>query len=125
MEMTLGMTLEARMRAVFDALSRDDMDDLISHWAAEGTYFNPTVGPPAEGKMDVKNTITAMSSGLQSRGETLVVDRITEVLDAAPPRAYVEWHVQSSGARDGKMGLHVIAFDENGLFHRVTVFAHA
>lgn len=113
------------MRAVFDALARDDMDGLVCHWAPDGTYFNPTVGPPAEGKINVKNTIAAMSSGLQSRGETLVVDRITEAVGAAPPRAYVEWHVASSGARDGKMGLHVISFDENGLFHRVTVFSHA
>lgn len=113
------------MRAVFDALARDDMDNLILHWAQDGVYFNPTVGAPAEGKMNVKNTIAAMSTGLQSRGETLVVDRITEAVGADPPRAYVEWHVQSSGARDGKMGLHVISFDEKGLFHRVTVFAHA
>ncbi len=113
------------MRAVFDALSRDDMDDLVSHWAPDGVYFNPAVGAPAEGKINVKNTIAAMSTGLKSRGETLVVDRITEAVGAHPRRAYVEWHVASRGARDGKMGLHVISFDENGLFHRVTVFAHA
>lgn len=118
-------TLEARIRAVFAALSRDDMDDLASHWAQDGIYSNPTVGAPAQGKSSVKNTIAIMSGGLKSRGESLVIDRITESPSASPPRAYVEWHVESSGPRNGKMGLHVISFDEDGLFHRVTVFAHA
>ena len=110
------------MRAVFDDLARDDMDGLISNWADDGTYFNPTVGPPAGGKAKVKATIATMSSGLQERGETLIIDRVTEVLDVTPPRAYVEWHVQSENARAGKLGLHVVSFNEAGMLHRVVVF---
>lgn len=115
------------MRAVFDALARDDMDDLISNWAEDGIYFNPTVGPPAHGKANVNATITRMSKGLQERGETLVIDRVTEVTDETPNRAYVEWHVEakdSSSPRNGKLGLHAVWFNQNGHLHRVTVFAH-
>ena len=121
----MNITLEARMRAVFDALARDDMDDLVSHWAEDGTYFNPTVGAPAQGKPNVKNIIATMSTGLQGRGETLTIDRVTEVSDANPPRVYVEWHVESDGPRSGKSGLHVVEFNAERLLHRVTVFAHA
>ncbi len=123
--MKTSTLLETRIRAVFAALSRDDMDDLVSHWADDGIYFNPTVGAPAQGKTSVKSTIATMSEGLRGRGENLVIDRITESPSANPPRAFVEWHVESSGARNGKLGLHTISFDENGLFHRVTVFSHA
>lgn len=119
------LTLAARIRAVFAALARDDMDDLVFHWASDGIYFNPTIGLPAEGKPGMKNTIATMSTGLQARGETIVIDRITESRQASPARAYVEWHLESAGARNGKLGLHVVSFDEAGLFHRVVVFAHA
>jgi ketosteroid isomerase-like protein len=121
------MSPETRMRAVFDALARDDMDDLISNWAEDGIYFNPTVGPPADGKSEVKSTIARMSNALQGRGETLVIDRVTQVTDEVPNRAYVEWHVESkdpTSERQGKLGLHVVSFDHDGLLHRVTVFAH-
>lgn len=113
------------MRVVFDDLARDDMDALISNWAEDGTYFNPSVGPPAPGKAMVKSTIATMSSGLKERGETLIIDRVTEVTDALPPRAYVEWHVESNNARHGKLGLHVVSFDEAGFLHRVVVFVHS
>ena len=111
------------MRAVFADLTRDDMDALVSNWAEDGVYFNPSVGPAAEGKPDVKSTIATMSTGLKSRGETLVVDRVTEVPDATPARAYVEWHVEG-GAQPGRLGLHVVLFNEEGLLHHVTVFRH-
>ncbi len=115
------MTPEQRMRIVFDDLARDDMDALMSNWAEDGIYFNPVYGPAAEGKASVRATISSMSTNLQGHGETLVVDRVTEVVDATPQRAYVEWHRTSNG----KLGLHVISFNEEGLLHRVTVFAHA
>ncbi len=121
----MQLTLEARMRAVFAALARDDMDDLVLNWADDGTYFNPTVGPPATGKPNVKSTIAALSTGLKGRGETLTIDRVTEVEAASPPRAYVEWHVESDGPRAGKLGLHVVEFTPQGLLQRVVVFAHA
>jgi ketosteroid isomerase-like protein len=119
------MTPEARMRAVFEHLRQDDMDGLVSHWAEDGVYFNPTVGAPAEGKADVKSTIARMSDGLQQRQETLVVDRVTEVTGVSPPRAYVEWHVESEGPRNGRLGLHVVTFNSDGLLNHVIVFAHA
>lgn len=113
------------MRAVFDDLARDDMDALVSNWAEDGIYFNPTVGPAAEGKANVKATIAQMSTGLQGRGETLVVHRVTQVPDAQPARAYVEWHRETAESKNGKLGLHIVEFNEEGLLHRVIVFAHA
>ncbi len=120
----MEMTLEKRMRVVFDDLARDDMDALVSNWAEDGIYFNPAIGPPAEGKALVKSTIATMSTGLQARGETLVIDRVTEVLDAVPTRAYVEWHVEG-GENPGRLGLHVVSFNEAGFLHRVVVFRHS
>jgi hypothetical protein len=112
------------MRIVFDDLARDDMDALVSNWAEDGIYHNPMVGPPANGKAAVKSTIGTMSTGLQGRGETLVIDRVTEVLDETPVRAYVEWHRENAETKSGKLGLHVVSFNEEGLLHRVVVFAH-
>ena len=112
------------MREVFDDLARDDMDALLSNWADDGTYFNPTVGPPARGKSSVRDTISALSSGLQSRGETLVVDRVSTVGEGVATRLYAEWHVEG-GAKPGRLGLHVVSFNEAGLLQRVTVFAHS
>jgi ketosteroid isomerase-like protein len=111
------------MRAVFDALARDDMDDLISYWAADGVYFNPTVGPAAEGREAVKATIAAMSTRLRSRGEMLAVDRVTEVAGSEPTRLFAEWHVDG-GPAPGRLGVHVVLFNAEGLLSRVTVFAH-
>lgn len=113
------------MRVVFDDLARDDMDALVSNWAEDGIYFNPAVGPAAEGKDKVKSTIATMSTGLQGRGETLVIDRVTEVLGVTPQRAYVEWHRENADTKNGKLGLHVVSFNEEGLLHRVVVFAHS
>lgn len=119
------MTPEQRMRIVFDDLARDDMDALVSNWAEDGIYFNPSVGPAAEGKANVKSTIATMSTGLQGRDETLVIDRVTTVSDQTPVRAYVEWHRENPQTKQGKLGLQVVSFNEEGLLHRVTVFAHA
>lgn len=119
----MNLSPEARMRAVFAALARDDMDALMTNWADDGTYYNPAVGPPAQGIANVRATITALSDGLQERGETLTIDRATEVLDAQPTRAYIEWHVEG-GANPGRLGLHVVSFNEAGMLHRVTVFMH-
>jgi hypothetical protein len=120
------MTPEERMRIVFEELARDDMDALVSHWAEDGIYFNPAVGPPASGKAAVKATIATMSRGLLERKEVLTIDRVTQVLDQAPNRAYVEWHVESvpENPRHGLLGVHVVSFNEEGLLHRVNVFAH-
>ena len=113
------------MRRVFDDLARDDMDALVSNWADDGIYHNPAVGPPAHGKDNVKSTIATMSTGLQSRDETLVIDRVTTIFDAVPVRAYVEWHRENPQTKQGKQGMHVVSFNEDGMLHRVTVFAHA
>ena len=113
------------MLAVFDALGRDDMNDLISNWAEDGVYFNPAVGPAAQGKDNVKATIAKMSAGLQERGESLIIHRVTEVVDQTPKRAYVEWHRETAHSKEGKLGLHIVEFNEEGLLHRVIVFAHA
>ena len=40
-------------------------------------------------------------------------------------RAYVEWHRETAENKNGKLGLHVVEFNEEGLLHRVIVFAHA
>ena len=112
------------MRVVFEALARDDMNALMSHWADDGTYFNPSIGPPARGFDNVKTTITNLSDGLKARGETLVIDRATEVTDEVPNRAYIEWHVEG-GAAPGRLGVHVVTFNDAGLLHRVIVFMHA
>lgn len=113
------------MRVVFDDLARDDMDALISNWAEDGIYFNPAYGPASEGKASVKSTISTMSTSLQGRGETLVIHRVTEILDSTPQRAYIEWHRETEASKNGKLGLHVVEFNEEGLLHRVVVFAHA
>ena len=112
------------MRVVFDDLARDDMDALMLNWADDGTYFNPSVGPPARGCDNVKIIITALSDGLQERGETLVIDRATEITDEMPNRAYIEWHVDG-GAKPGRLGVHIVSFNESGLLHRVTVWLHS
>ena len=111
------------MREVFDDLARDDMDALLSNWADDGVYFNPTVGPPARGKSSVRDTITTMSSGLQARGETLIVDRVDTIGEGHSTRLYAQWHAEG-GAKPGRLGLHVVSFNEAGLLQRVTVFAH-
>ena len=110
------------MRAVFDDLARDDMDALISNWADDGVYFNPAIGPPAQGKESVKNTIATLSRGLLEREEVLTIDRVVEVQGAIG--AYVEWHVEG-GAKPGRLGMHVVSFNEAGLLQRVVVFIHA
>lgn len=112
------------MRVVFDDLAAADMDALLSNWADDGVYFNPAIGPPAQGIASVRATITALSDGLQERGEKLVIDRATEILDSAPPLATIEWHVEG-GAKPGRLGVHIVTFDEAGLLHRVNVFMHA
>ena len=114
----------ARMRVVFDDLARDDIDALMVNWADDGTYFNPAIGPPARGFDDVKSTIAALSDGLQARGETLVIDRATEITDEMPNRAIIEWHVEG-GAAPQRLGVHVVLFNEAGLLHRVKVWMHA
>ncbi len=119
----MKLSPEARMRIVFDDLGRDDMDALMLNWADDGSYFNPSIGPAAVGHDDVKSTITTLSSGLAERGEKLIIDRATEVLDASPVRAYIEWHVEG-GAKPGRLGMHVVLFDQAGMLHRVTVFVH-
>lgn len=112
------MTGDARMRAVFDALARDDMPELLEHWADDGVYFNPTMGPPAEGKQYVGEVVGRLSKGLIERGERLVVDNVTEVNN----RAFVEWHVEGPSA--SRLGVHAVTFDSAGLLRRVVVFAH-
>lgn len=121
------MTLETRAQAVFDALAADDMEELGSHWAEDGIYNNPALGPAAVGKAAVVETVGGLSKGLLSRGETLQVDRLTAVPGENPARAYAEWHVEcqdQTSPRHGLRGIHVVEFNEAGLFHRVTVFAH-
>ena len=112
------------MRAVFDDLARDDIDALMLNWANDGSYFNPAIGPPARGFEDVKSTIAALSDGLQARGETLVIDRATEITDETPNRAYIEWHIEG-GAKPGRLGVHIVSFNQAGLLYRVTVWLHA
>lgn len=112
------------MRVVFDDLAADDMDALLSNWADDGVYFNPSIGPAAQGITNVRSTITTLSDGLQTRGEKLVIDRATEILDTAPRLATIEWHVEG-GAKPGRLGVHIVTFDEAGLLHRVNVFMHA
>jgi ketosteroid isomerase-like protein len=115
------------MRAVFEALGRNDMETLISHWAEDGIYYNPNVGPPAEGKDAVYATIARLANTLQERGDTLVIDKGSEVLDVNPVRAFIEWHIESSDTsspRHGKLGIHAVSFNEAGLLHRVNVFSH-
>ena len=111
------------MRVVFDDLAADDMNALLSNWADDGVYFNPAIGPPAEGIANVRTTITTLSDGLQERGEKLVIDRANENLDTSPMHATIEWHVEG-GAKPGRLGVHIVTFSEAGLLHRVNVFMH-
>lgn len=124
MNTLISLSPAARMGVVFEALGRDDMDALIANWAEDGIYFNPTLGPPTEGKQNVYDTIDVLSKRLKERGEKLIIDRSTEVLDESPTRAYIEWHVEG-GAKPGRLGVHVVSFNEDGLLHRVNVFSHA
>lgn len=125
------MTLTDRAKAVFAALTADDMVELGRHWAEDGIYNNPAFGTatlknPAVGRAAVVETVGVVSKGLKERGEYLQVDRITQASEGTP-RVYVEWHVvceNTESPRHGLTGLHVVEFNTEGFFHHVTVFAH-
>ena len=93
-------------------------DAIMACWNPDGTYDNPTVGPAATGYEAVKACMTRLCDGVRSRGQRLVVDRVT----TGPTHVVAEWHVDPpTGAR----GVHVADFDAEGRLRHVAVYPRA
>lgn len=104
------------IKSVLEALSRYDLDTIMTYWAEECSYDNPMVVGIASGKQAVREKIQALADGLQEQSETVEVDRVT----VGPAHAVAEWHIEPG---DGsRKGIHVAETDEQGLIEKVTVY---
>jgi hypothetical protein len=107
--------LQSTLLAAFAAVNAYDADAIMANWSRDGVYDNPSVGPPSRGYDAVRERMVKLCAGVKSRGEQLVVDRVT------PGDGYVvaEWHVEP---RNGKDGVHVAEFDVAGKLVHVRVY---
>ncbi len=107
--------LESTLLAAFAGVNAYDADAIMANWNRDGIYHNPMVGPPAKGFDAVREMMVKLTAGVKSRGEQLVVDRVTH------GEGYViaEWHVEP---RNGKDGVHVAEFDASGKLVHVKVY---
>lgn len=109
------MSLESTLLAAFAGVNAYDPDAIMANWNREGVYHNPLVGPAAKGYDAVREMMVKLCAGVKSRGEQLVVDRVT----TAPRHVVAEWHVEP---RNGKDGVHVADFDDAGKLVQVRVY---
>ena len=112
------LPLELTMRAAFDGVNAYDPDAIMSCWNPEGVYDNPNVGPAATGFDAIRACMVKLCDGVRTRGQKLVVDRVT----TGATHVVAEWHVEPA---TGVMGVHVAEFDDAGRLARVTVYPRA
>ena len=112
------MSLEETMRAAFAGVNTNDPDAIMACWSPEGVYDNPSVGPAVRGHDAMRAGMVRLCDGVNSRGQQLIVDRVT----VGDRHVVAEWHVEPpTGAR----GVHVADFDPAGRLLRVTVYPRA
>ncbi len=112
------MSLESTMRAAFDGVNAYSPDAIMACWNPNGVYDNPNVGAAATGDAAVRQCMVRLCDGVRSRGQQLVVDRIT----VGTSHVVAEWHVEPP---TGAKGVHVAEFDERGWLMHVTVYPRA
>ncbi len=109
------MSLESTMRAAFAGVNAHSPDDIMACWNPDGIYDNPNVGPAATGQEAVRDCMVRLCDSVRSRGQQLVVDRVT----VGAAHVVAEWHVvPPTGAR----GVHIADFDEAGRLRHVAVY---
>jgi hypothetical protein len=109
------MSLAHTLRAAFAGVNAYDPDAIMANWNHDGVYHNPMVGPAAKGYEAVRPMMVKLCEGVKSRGEQLVVDRVT----LGDRHVIAEWHVEP---RNGKDGVHVADFDDAGKLVLVRVY---
>jgi hypothetical protein len=87
----------------------------MANWNRDGVYSNPLVGPAAKGYDAVREKMVNLCNGVRSRGEQLVVDRVT----VGDNHVVAEWHVEP---RNGRDGVHIADFDAAGKLIHVRVY---
>ena len=110
--------LEITMRAAFAGVNAFDPDAIMACWNDGGSYDNPSVGPAAIGRTDVRACMVRLCDNVRTRGHQLVVDRVT----VGQSHVVAEWHVEPA---NGSRGVHVADFDDAGRLLRVTVYPRA
>ncbi|HEV7299732.1 MAG TPA: nuclear transport factor 2 family protein [Tepidisphaeraceae bacterium] len=111
----MNESLESTLLAAFAGVNAYDPDAIMANWNRDGVYHNPNVGTAAKGYADVRNRMVKLCEGVMSRGEQIIVDRVT----SGPRHVIAEWHVEP---RNGKDGVHVADFDDDGKLVHVRVF---
>ena len=112
------MSLESTMRAAFAGVNAYSPDAIMKVWNPEGVYDNPSTGPAAKGYDAVRGCMVKLCDGVKSRGEQLVVDRVT----VGKNHVVAEWHVEPI---NGKRGVHVAEFDPQERLNHVVVYPRA
>ncbi len=103
------------MLETFDAVNQHSVAGILNNWSADGTYDNPTVGPPATGTDQLRQAMNTLVQNVQKAGISLHVDRTT----CEANRVIAEWHVEPA---NGRRGVHVAEFDSAAKLIRVTVY---
>lgn len=106
------------MLAAFKGVNDRSPDGIMACWTRDGVYDNPMVGAPAEGFDDVRQCMVNLIGGLSEKKQFLIVDRLT----VGEKNVIAEWHVEPS---DGRRGIHVADFSDDGKLKRVTVYPRA
>ena len=101
--------------AAFAGVNARSPDAIMACWSAAGVYDNPMTGTPAVGTDALRGAMVKLVDGLTKSGSSLVVDRVT----VGESNVVAEWHVEP---RDGRRGVHVADFDDDGKLKRVTVY---
>jgi hypothetical protein len=101
--------------AAFEGVNAYDPDAIMACWVRDGVYDNPMVGAAQTGFDAVRHCMANLTSGLKASGHRLVVDRVTPGRDVV----VAEWHVEPP---DGRRGVHVAEFADDGKLCRVTVY---
>ncbi len=109
------MSLESTLLTAFAGVNAYDPDAIMANWNRDGVYHNPLVGTAAKGFDAVREKMVNLCNGVKSRGEQLVVDRVT----VGPSHVVAEWHVEPA---NGKDGVHVADFDDAGKLLLVRVY---
>ena len=109
------MSIQDTMLAAFKGVNDRSPDGIMACWNREGVYDNPMIGKPATGYDDVRQCMVNLVEALSKTHSMLVVDRVT----VGDRNVVAEWHVEPA---DGRKGVHVADFDDNGKLQRVTVY---
>jgi hypothetical protein len=112
------MSIQDTLQVAFDAANERNPDAIMACWSDTGTYDNPMTGTPATGYDALRERMVNLVEGLAKTGATLIVDRVT----VGETNVVAEWHVEPP---DGRRGVHVAGFDEDGKLKRVTVYPRA